>query len=74
VPRSGRTIVERNRLKRRLREIGRREVLPALDAAGRGGDVLVRTRPRAYDVDFSTLHRELMGITEALCSESRPSA
>jgi ribonuclease P protein component len=74
VPKHRRTIVERNRLRRRLREIGRRDVLPALRACGRKGDVLVRTRPQAYDVDFATLRRELLGITEALCSESSPLA
>jgi len=74
VPKHRRTIVERNRLRRRLREIGRRDVLPALRACGREGDVLVRTRPQAYDVDFATLRRELLGITEALCSESSPLA
>jgi ribonuclease P protein component len=74
VPKHRRTIVERNRLRRRLREIGRREVLPTLRASGWKGDVLVRTRPQAYDVDFATLRRELLGITEALCSESSPLA
>jgi hypothetical protein len=39
VPKHRRTIVERNRLRRRLREIGRRDVLPALRACGRKGDV-----------------------------------
>src|SRR5690606_23389033 len=34
VPRHGRRIVDRNLLKRRLREIGRRNVLPWLDARG----------------------------------------
>lgn len=74
VPKHRRTIVERNRLRRRLREIGRRDVLTALRACGWEGDVLVRTRPQAYEVDFATLRRELLGITEALCSESSPSA
>jgi ribonuclease P protein component len=70
VPRYGRTIVARNRLRRRLRELGRREVLPALRNSGKSTDFLVRARPQAYDADFPTLRRELLGLTEALCSES----
>ena len=71
VPKHGRSIVERNRLKRRLREIGRRQVLPRLDEAGRRTDVLVRARDRAYDVGFETLSRELRTAVEATCFEQR---
>jgi ribonuclease P protein component len=70
VPRYGRRIVDRNLLRRRLREIGRTRVLPALRARERGLDVLVRTRPRAYDADFDDLRSELDGLTERLCSKT----
>lgn len=68
VPKSGRRIVDRNRLKRRLREIGRTRVLPTLFAAGRREDVLVRARPQAYEATWAELESELMGVVEGICS------
>ncbi len=59
VPKHRHRIVERNRLKRRLREIARTEVLPRLRGAGRPLDVLVRARPEAYEVGFEVLRDEL---------------
>ncbi|MGH7476730.1 MAG: ribonuclease P protein component [Longimicrobiales bacterium] len=59
VPRHRRNAVERNRLKRRLREILRRDVLPRFDDAALHIDVLVRARPEAYDATFSALREEL---------------
>lgn len=52
--------VARNRLKRRLREIARLELLPRLDELDEPRDVLLRTRREAYDVDFATLRDELV--------------
>ncbi len=69
--RSGRihgAAVQRNRLKRRLREIGRRLILPELRAAGMAVDVLVRARPEAYEASFGELHDGLQEVTEELCS------
>jgi ribonuclease P protein component len=71
VPKHGHTGVERNRLRRRLREIGRMEVLPRLRQSGCHVDVLVRARPRAYDTPFPALRAELIRFTEQLCSEGR---
>lgn len=68
VPKHRHDIVERNLLKRRLREIGRREVLPRLRAAGRMLDVMVRARPQAYGASFPALRDEIIAVTEALCS------
>ncbi len=68
VPRHRRPVVDRNRLKRRLREIGRTEVLPALRSAGRNLDVLIRARREAYGVGYSTLRAEIMVVAEVLCS------
>ncbi len=68
VPKLGRRIVERNLLKRRLREIGRRTVLPRLDAAGVHMDVLIRVRARAYGADFEALAGEVDAAVEGLCS------
>jgi ribonuclease P protein component len=59
VPRYGNTAVRRNRVKRRLKEILRREVLPRLDAAGAGVDLMVRARRDAYDVSYARLSQEL---------------
>ncbi len=64
VPKYGRRIVDRNRLKRRLRELGRREVLPRLRRAERAMDVLVRTRPDAYEVGYERLREELVRWVE----------
>lgn len=66
VPRHRHTAVERNRLRRRLREIGRRQVLPVLAAPT---DVAVRARAAAYDASFQALREELV----TLCPSSRDS-
>lgn len=68
VPKHGRRIVDRNLLKRRLREIGRREILPSLDARDARKDVLVRARREAYAASFEVLSRELKQAVEGLCS------
>jgi len=70
VPKHGREIVDRNRLKRRLREIGRRSVLPELNGRGEAVDVLVRARRDAYGAGFAALARELTEAVEALCSDA----
>lgn len=56
-------------VKRRLREIGRRGILPALAVQGRALDVLVRARREAYAAGFETLDREFRRAVEALCSD-----
>jgi len=58
--------VRRNRLKRRLKEIGRTEVLPRLAGGGRSLDLLIRARPEAYAASFSELHREVVEAVEAI--------
>lgn len=69
VPKHGRRIVDRNLLKRRLREIGRREILPSLEGRGHT-DVLVRARTGAYELEFDALSRELKSAVEGLCSRA----
>jgi len=69
VPKHGNRVVDRNRPKRRLREIGRRQILPQLDAAGVAADVLIRARPPAYEVEFGRLAREVREAVEGLCSD-----
>ena len=68
VPRHGQTAVKRNLLRRRLRELGRREVLPVLAEAL---DIAVRPKPAAYTASFETLRREFVG---SLCPPSPGSA
>ncbi len=68
VPKHGRRIVERNRLKRRLREVARQEVLPGLRRERVGADVLVRARREAYAAGYEELRRELVEVTKELCS------
>ena len=57
VPRYKHSAVDRNRLKRRLREIARRSLLPSLPAV----DVVVRALPHAYDAPFDALQGQLAG-------------
>ncbi len=67
MPKHGRNIVERNQLKRRLREIGRRGVLPLLAARGVATDVLIRARRGAYAAGFEVLAREVIEAVEGTC-------
>ena len=60
VPRHGHSAVERNTVKRRLREALRREVLPALDARAGRVDLMVRARREAYGVAYDELAGELV--------------
>lgn len=60
VPKHGRSIVERNRLKRRLREIVRLNILQRIPSV----DMIVRARPEAYSASFGTLERELLSGKE----------
>jgi ribonuclease P protein component len=55
VPRFGKTAVARNRLRRRVREIVRRELLRLLPAV----DLVVRAKPAAYGARFGELRAEL---------------
>lgn len=68
VPKHRRNAVQRNRLKRRLREIGRTAILPVLDRSGLSLDIMIRARPEAYAASFAELREELERIVEGLCS------
>lgn len=56
VPKFGNSAVARNRLRRRLREIWRREILPVQPAL----DLVIRARPSAYAQPFAELRRLLL--------------
>ena len=64
VPRFKHSAVDRNRLKRRLRELARTRLIPAL---GSGSvDLVIRVLPPAYDATFDSLERQLRGTTDRL--------
>lgn len=60
VPKYGRNIVDRNRVKRRLRELARIRLLPS---AGRL-DIVVRAKPGAYGTAFTQLAVEIEEIAK----------
>lgn len=57
VPKFQSTAVARNRLRRRLREIWRRELQGTMAAV----DVVIRARPAAYEAGFEALREQLLG-------------
>ena len=56
VPRYSHTAVDRNRVKRRLREIVRLDMLPALPSV----DLVVRALPSAYTATLAELRGQCM--------------
>jgi ribonuclease P protein component len=68
VPKHGHNIVERNRLKRRLREAARQELLPRCRDRGASLDILIRARKEAYDAGFELLQKEIGELAQLLCS------
>ncbi len=71
VPKHGHGAVERNHLKRTLREILRQLVLPGLETGGVVSDVLVRARREAYDASYEALRAELGEWLKKRCSPGR---
>ena len=59
VPRCGRTIVERNRLKRRIQEFARSKPV-----SGNGRLIVLRAYAGCYDLDFGSLKKLYGGIVE----------
>ena len=62
VPKYSRTIVERNRLRRRLRELTRTVLIPTCSSI----DLVIRALPAAYTADFRSLAREIDTISTKL--------
>ncbi len=69
VPKHGHRIVDRNVVKRRLKEIGRLELLPMLRVEGQTLDILIRARREAYQNDYDGLRVELVRAMEGICSD-----
>jgi len=66
VPKFGQTAVARNRIKRRLRELVRRELLPGLAAA----DVVVRAVPSSYRATFVELEAAMRSVAARLTGQA----
>jgi ribonuclease P protein component len=62
VPRYKHSAVDRNRLKRRLRELIRTQLLPVLPPI----DVVVRAFPSAYNAGFDGLAEQIGRVREAI--------
>jgi len=67
VPRHRQTAVARNRVKRRLRELLRAALLPALRASA-PLDVVVRATPEAYAADRAVLAADVARIVKRIGS------
>ena len=62
VPKFQSTAVARNRLRRRLKELWRRELMGAMPSL----DVVLRARREAYQAEFAALRRQLLAWRAAL--------
>ena len=60
MPRYKHSAVDRNRLKRRLREIARTRLLPVLPPV----DLVIRVLPHAYAADFDALRAQLEKVLD----------
>ena len=65
VPRYGNTAVARNRVKRRLRELVRRDLLPGLAPR----DVLVRATRASYRVSFEAMRAAMQQVAQRLVTK-----
>ena len=65
VAKYGQTVVKRNRLRRRLRELARVRLIPKLS----GLDLVIRSLPSAYAADFQELAAEVEQIQLKLTAD-----
>jgi len=66
VSKRGHTIVQRNRLKRRLRELARTRIIPG----GAKLDLVILSLSTAYDATFQQLKEEIDSIATQLSLQS----
>ncbi len=71
VPRYKHTAVARNLVKRRLRELSRLTLLPAMTGWPSALDVVLRAVPSAYDAPFEALQRDVAQACAALATAAR---
>jgi len=62
VPKFGHTIVDRNKLRRQVREIARTTLLPALGAR----EILIKALSSAYGTEFQQLRDELAAVADGI--------
>jgi ribonuclease P protein component len=67
VPKFGQNIVERNRTKRRLRELVRLHLLPAIGNV----DLLLRAKPKAYTASFQELSTQVNSVASWVSSKTQ---
>jgi ribonuclease P protein component len=72
VPRHQHSAVDRNRLKRRLRELARTVLLPALRDRP-ATDLAIRARREAYSAEFAGLREDIVAIARQLGAGELPS-
>ncbi len=65
VPRFDKSAVSRNRVKRRLRELVRRELLPGLAPR----DIVVRATPSSYRATFEAMRAAMRQVARRLASK-----
>ncbi len=70
MPKLGHNSVQRNLVKRRIREILRQDVLPRLADQTIHIEVLVRVKRNAYDAAYGDLRAELVEWTDRICSRA----
>jgi ribonuclease P protein component len=70
VPRHQQSAVDRNRVKRRLRELVRVELLPSLRGRALPVDVALRARREAYRATFADLARDVHTVRAQLASDA----
>jgi len=70
VAKHGQNNVQRNLVKRRLKEIARTNLLPNLRKQNRRLDILIRAKKKAYRSDFSWLESEAKEALKAICSST----
>lgn len=58
----------RNRVRRRLTEIARLQLLPALESRRLELDLILRAKPAAYDASYQRLRATLMESLETECA------
>ncbi len=71
MPRHKQSAVARNRVKRRLRELSRLVLLPALESHA-PLDVVLRATTTAYDADFAALATDVSRIVQRLVQRISP--
>jgi ribonuclease P protein component len=72
VPRHQHSAVDRNRLKRRLRELARLELLPAMRGIT-AIDIAIRARREAYAATMESLRADIDTIRARVTSGAQPS-